>query len=177
MIDGDCETDEHFLELSLLVFLGSQLMPVQYGQKEGQCSSIVEACWWSHLLLSALITCSFYSRLSLPFAVGGFISILPTPRRTVEVVDSLPLSLRADRADRSIADATSTAVGTTQRRSWQRAHLVLGWRSRSEFPIAISEVCLVDFGTGSVIPRETLLAMVLASSRYLRRTVLGVREC
>ncbi len=109
-------------------------------KEKGNSRSVVEACCWSHLLLSALIACSLHSRLSLPFAIGGFISILPTPRRAVEVVDSLPLSLRADRADRSIADATSAAVGTTQRRSRQRAHLVLGWSSRSEYPIAISEV-------------------------------------
>lgn len=40
----------------------------------------------------------------------------------------------------------------------------LEWRSRSEYPIAISEVYSVDSGFGSVILRGRLLMMVLASS-------------
>ena len=36
----------------------------------------------------------------------------------------------------------------------------LEWRSRSEYPIAISEVYLVDFGIGSVILRVRLLVTV-----------------
>lgn len=95
-------------------------------KEEGNTGRVIEAYYWSYLLLSALIACSLYSRLSLSFPIGSFISILSAPRRTVEVLDSLPLSLRANRANRSIANATSTAVGSTQRRSWQRAHLVLG---------------------------------------------------
>ena len=41
----------------------------------------------------------------------------------------------------------------------------LEWRSRSEYPIAISEVDSVYFGSGSVILRARRLMMVLASSR------------
>lgn len=126
IIEGYCEIDEHFFESLSWLSPGHSLCLCSMDKERGDSRSVLEACCWSHLLLSTLIACSFHSRLSLPFAIGGFISILSAPRRAVEIMDSLPLSLRADGADRSIADATSAAVGSTQRRSRQHAHLVLG---------------------------------------------------
>lgn len=136
-------------------------------RERGDSRSVVEACCWSHLLLSTLIACSFYSRLSLPFAVGGFISILSAPRRAVEIMNSFPLPLRADGADRSIADASSAAVGSTQRRSRERAHLVLGMgvvgaNSRLRYRRRVSVDFWIWLGNSS---GKHFLVMVLASSR------------
>ena len=143
-------------------------------KKRGDSCGVVEACCSSHLLLSTLIACSFYSRLSLPFAIGGFIPILSAPRRAVEIMDSLPLSLRADGADRSIADATSAAVGSTQRRSRQRAHLVLGngvvganFRLRYRRYVSVDSWIWIGNSSG-----KHFLVMVLASSRQVPKVLI-----